>query len=44
MFGAYADENPTEQQKKSLEVFYKSIPDLCTNKCYTQFLANFPPK
>ncbi|XP_954834.1 uncharacterized protein TA05305 [Theileria annulata] len=44
MFGAYIDETPTEQQKKSLEVFYKSIPDLCTNKCYTQFLSNFPPK
>ncbi|UVC54350.1 hypothetical protein MACJ_003891 [Theileria orientalis] len=43
-YGAYIEEKPTIEKKKALEIFYKTIPDLCTNKCYHTFLTNFPPK
>ncbi|EKX72324.1 conserved hypothetical protein [Theileria equi strain WA] len=46
MYGAYLDENFTPEQRKSIEVFYKTMPDLCTNakQCFRKFVDTVPPQ
>lgn len=46
MYGAYVDENLNESQRRNIDVFYKTMTDMCNNgqQCFRRFVDQFPPR
>ncbi|KAK1940296.1 hypothetical protein X943_001674 [Babesia divergens] len=46
MYGAYVDEKLNESQRRNIDVFYKTMTDMCNNgqQCFRRFVDQFPPR
>ncbi|EDO05285.1 Erv1 / Alr family protein [Babesia bovis T2Bo] len=46
MYGSYVDEIPTNSQRRNIDVFYKTMIDMCNNgrQCFETFTSSFPPQ
>ncbi|CDR95540.1 hypothetical protein, conserved [Babesia bigemina] len=46
MYGAYVDEVPSDSQRRNIDVFYRTLTDMCKNgqQCFQRFVTEFPPR
>ncbi|GIX64057.1 proteasome subunit beta type 3, putative [Babesia caballi] len=46
MYGAYVDDVPSDTQRRNIDVFYRTLTDMCNNgkQCFQRFLSDYPPR